>query len=167
MLPHKAVIRERQCTSVHRVRTLVDIYCIQKNNGPQQQLLDNTAGTNSSARKRKQVMIQGKPPPTDAGSLIQPNNLKVDELIALIQAENFDVIAVNKTLLGTTQNKHLPAEVTIHGCKAFHVTNSDRKARWINRVCQKHLEPNRKSTPTCTREIIQVDINPKNAVQYT
>ena len=88
----------------------------------QQQLLDNTAGTNGSARKRKQVIIQGKPPPTNAGRLIQPNNLKV-ELIAFIQAENVDVIAVNKTLLGTTQNMHLPAEVTIHGCKVFMWTN--------------------------------------------
>ena len=85
----------------------------------QRQLLDNTAGTNDSARKRKQVIIPGKPPPTNAGRLIQTNNLKVDELIALIQAENFDVIAVNKTLLGTTQNTHLPAEVIINGCKVF------------------------------------------------
>ena len=75
-------------------------------------------------RGRGKVIIQGKPPPANAGRLIQPNNLKVDELIALSQAENFDVIAVNKTLLGTTQNMHLPAEgTTIHGCKVFRWTN--------------------------------------------
>ena len=36
----------------------------------------------------------------------------------------------------------------------------------IHHVCQKHLEPNiaRKSSATSTREIIQVDINPMNAV---
>ena len=52
----------------------------------------------------------GKPPPTKTGSLIQPNNLqkvltanvqsqspKIDELIALIQVENLDVIALNET----------------------------------------------------------------------
>ena len=52
----------------------------------------------------------GKPPPTKTGRLIQPNNQlkvftanvqsllpKIDELIALIQVENFDVIARNKT----------------------------------------------------------------------
>ena len=49
----------------------------------------------------------GKPPPTKTGRQIQPNNLlkvltanvqsllrKIDELIALIQVENFDVIAL-------------------------------------------------------------------------
>ena len=69
---------------------------------------------------------QGKPPATTkTGRLIQPNNLlkvltanvqplspKIDELIALIQVENFDVIALNETWLGT-QNKHLLAEVAI------------------------------------------------------
>ena len=57
---------------------------------------------------------QGKPPPTNAGRLIQPNNLlkvltanvqslspKIDELIVLIQVENFDVIALNATPLDT------------------------------------------------------------------
>ena len=75
------------------------------------------------SEEEEKVIIQGKPPPTNAGRLIQPNNLKVDELIALIQAENFDVLAVYQTLLGTTQNVHLPAEVTIHGCKVFMWTN--------------------------------------------
>ena len=64
--------------------------------------------------------------------MIQPNNLlkvltanvqslppKIHELIALIQVENFDVIALNETCLDT-ENKHLLAEVAIHGYKGFH-----------------------------------------------
>ena len=56
----------------------------------------------------------GKPPPTNAGRLIQPKNLlkmltanvqslsqKNDELISLIQFENIDVIALNETRLDT------------------------------------------------------------------
>ena len=39
---------------------------------------------------------------------------KIDELIALIQVENFDIIVLNETRLDT-QNKHLLAEVAIHG----------------------------------------------------
>ena len=75
----------------------------------------------------------GKPPPTKTGRLIQPNNLlkvltanvqsllpEIDELIALIQVENFEVIALNEIWLDT-QNKHLLAEVSIHGYKVFHV----------------------------------------------
>ena len=59
----------------------------------------------------------GKPPPTETGRLIQPNNLlkvltanvqslspKIDELIALIQVENFDVIALNETWLDIQNN---------------------------------------------------------------
>ena len=82
----------------------------------------------------------GKPPATNAGRLIQPNNLlkvltpdvqslspKIDELIALIQEENFDVTALNETRLAT-QNKHLLAEVAIHG-KVFHV-NKLSPIRW-------------------------------------
>ena len=45
---------------------------------------------------------------------------KIDELIALIHVENFDVIALNETGLDT-QNKYLLAEVAIHGYKVFHV----------------------------------------------
>ena len=69
---------------------------------------------------------------TKTGRLIQPNNLlkvltaivqslspKIDELIALIQVDNFDVIALNETWLDT-QNTHLLAEVAIHGFKVFH-----------------------------------------------
>ena len=56
----------------------------------------------------------GKHPPTKTGRLIQSNNLlkvltanaqslspKIDELTALIQVENFDVIARNETWLDT------------------------------------------------------------------
>ena len=66
-------------------------------------------------------------PETKTGGLKQPNNLlkvltanlqsqslKIDELIALIPVENFDVITLNETWLDT-QNKHLLAEVAIHG----------------------------------------------------
>ena len=76
---------------------------------------------------------QGKLPSTKIGTLTQPINLlkvltanvqslspKIDELSALIQVENFDVIALNKTWLDT-KNKHLLAEVAIHGYKIFHV----------------------------------------------
>ena len=69
----------------------------------------------------------GEPPPTKTGRLLQPHNQlkvltanvqsllpKIDELIAFIQVENFDVIALNETWLDT-QNKHLLAEVFIHG----------------------------------------------------
>ena len=42
---------------------------------------------------------------------LSPN---IDELIALIRVEYFHVIALNETWLDT-QNKHLLAEVAIHG----------------------------------------------------
>ena len=91
---------------------------------------------------------------------------KIDELIALIQVEDFDVIALNETWLDT-QNKHLLAEVSIHGYKGFHVdkaTPSGRGGGSIMHV-KNTLNPiERKSSATCTREIIQVDINPNNAV---
>ena len=75
--------------------------------------------------------------------------------------ENFDVIALNETWLDT-QNKHLLAEVALHGYKFFHAdkptpTGAGPKKNWLNPV-------ERKSSATCRREIIQVDINPKNAV---
>ena len=76
---------------------------------------------------------QGKPPATKTGRIIQPNNLlkvltanaqslppNIDKLIALIQVENFDVIALIETWLDT-ENKHLLAEVAMHGYKVFHV----------------------------------------------
>ena len=43
---------------------------------------------------------------------------KIDELIALIQVENFDVVGPNETWLDT-QKKHLLAEISIHGYKVF------------------------------------------------
>ena len=45
---------------------------------------------------------------------------KIDELIAHFQVENFDVVAFNEIWLDT-QNKHLLAEVAVHGYKVFHV----------------------------------------------
>ena len=83
----------------------------------------------------------GKPPATKTGRIIQPNNLlkaltanvqslppKIDKLIALIQVESFDVIAFNETWLDT-KNKHLLAEVAIHGFKIFHVDKPTPTAR--------------------------------------
>ena len=110
--------------------------------------------------------------------LIQHNNLlkvltanvqslspKIDELIALIQVENFDVTALSETWLDT-QNKHLLTEVVIHCYKVFHVdkpTPTGREGGSIMYV-KNTLNPiERKSSATCTREIIQVDINPNNA----
>ena len=51
---------------------------------------------------------------------VQSLSPKIDELISLIQVENFDVIALNETWLDT-QNKYLLAEVAIHGYKVLHV----------------------------------------------
>ena len=80
--------------------------------------------------------------------------------------ENFDIIALNETWLDT-QNKHLVAEVSIHGYKDFHVdkpTPSGRGGGLIMYV-KNTLNPiERKSSATCIREIIQVDISPMNAV---
>ena len=53
---------------------------------------------------------------------------KIDELIALIQVQNFDVIALNETWLDT-QNKHLLAEDSIHGYKVFHVAKQTPNRR--------------------------------------
>ena len=95
----------------------------------------------------------GKPSPTKTGRLIQPSNLlkaltpnvkslssKINELIALIQVENSDVIASNGTW-HDTKNKRLPAEVAI--LQGLRQTNSNRKGRWINHVYQNQLKPNR------------------------
>ena len=91
---------------------------------------------------------------------------RIEEIIALIQVENFDIIVLNETWLDT-QNKHLLAKVTIHGYKAFHVdkpTPTGTGGGLIMYV-KNTLNPlERKSSATCTREIIQVDINPKNVV---
>ena len=51
---------------------------------------------------------------------VQSLSPKIDELIALIKVENFDVIALNETWLDI-QNEHLLAEVAIHGYKVFHM----------------------------------------------
>ena len=76
------------------------------------------------------IKNERKPTITKTGRVIKPNNqlkvpttnvqLKIDVLIALIQVENVDVIALNETWLDT-QNKHLLAEVAIHGYDVFHV----------------------------------------------
>ena len=53
---------------------------------------------------------------------VQSLSPQIYELIALIQVENFDVIALNETWLDT-QNKYLLAEVAIHGRRFFTWTN--------------------------------------------
>ena len=81
------------------------------------------------------------------GRLIQPNNLlkvltanvrslspKIDELIALIQVANFDVIDLNETWLDT-QNKHLLAEVAIHGTRFFMSTNQLQQQGEVDQSC--------------------------------
>ena len=80
--------------------------------------------------------------------------------------ENFDVIALNETWLDT-QNQHLLAEVSIHDYKVFHVDKPTPSGRGDGSIMyvKNTLNPiERKSSATCTREIIQVDINPKNEV---
>ena len=97
---------------------------------------------------------------------VQSLSPKIDELIALIQVENFDVIALNQTWLDT-QTTRLLAEVAIHGYNFFHVDKPiPIGRRGGSMMYVKHtLNPiERKSSATCTREIIQVDINPKKAV---
>ena len=122
---------------------------------------------------------QGKPPATKTGRIIQPNNQlkvitanvqslppKIDELIALIQVENFDVIALNETWLDT-ESKNLLAEVAIHGYKVFRVDKPTQTGRGGGSIMyvKNTLNPiERILSATCTREIIQVDINPKNSV---
>ena len=123
--------------------------------------------------------LQGKPPATITDRLLQPNNLlkvltvnvqslslKIDELIVLIQVENFHVVALSETWLDT-QNKHLLAEFAIHGYKVFHVykpTPTERGGGSFMYVKNIMNPLERKSSATCTREFIQVDINPKKAV---
>ena len=59
---------------------------------------------------------------------------KIDELIALIQVENFDVIAINETWLDT-ENKHLLAEVSIHGYMIFHVDKPTPTGSEVDQSC--------------------------------
>ena len=92
---------------------------------------------------------------------------KIDELIALIQVENFDVIALNETWLDT-ENKHLLAEVAIHAYKVFNVDKPTPTGMGGGSIMyvKNTLNPiERKSSATCTSEIIQVDDNPR--MQHT
>ena len=91
---------------------------------------------------------------------------KIDELIALIQVENFDAIVLNETWLDT-QNKHLLAEIAKHGNMVFHVDKPTPTGRGGGSIMyvKNTLNPiERKSSVTCTRVIIQVYFIPKNAV---
>ena len=54
---------------------------------------------------------------------VQSLSPKIDELIVLVQVENFDDIALNETWLDT-KNKYLLAEVDIHGYKVFYMDKS-------------------------------------------
>ena len=83
---------------------------------------------------------------------VQSLSPKVDELIALTQVENFDVIAPIENWLDTL-NKHLLAEVAIDGYKVFHVdkpTSTGRGGGPIMYV-KNTLNPIEiKSSATCT-----------------
>ena len=75
------------------------------------------------------------------------------------------IIALDETWLDT-QNKHLLAEVTIHGYKVFHVDKPTPTGRGGGSIMyiKNTLNPmERKSSATCTGEIIYIYINPKNA----
>ena len=63
---------------------------------------------------------------------------KIDELIALIQVENFDVIALNETWL-ETQNKHLLAEVSAYGYKVFIWTNQLQQEGEVDQSCMSKI----------------------------
>ena len=70
----------------------------------------------------------------------------IDEIIALSNVENFDVIGLNETWLSTQLDKQMPAEVPIHRYKVGLLcvqTNPNRTRMWINQVCLKYVEPNR------------------------
>ena len=85
---------------------------------------------------------------------------KISEPIALIQEENFDVIELNETWL-YTQNKHLLQKSPYMVTRFITWTNQlQHEGRWINYVCQKHIEPNRKKIS----HLHKGGINPKNAV---
>ena len=63
----------------------------------------------------------------------------------------------------------LIAQVAIHGYKVFHVDKPTPTKRGGGSIMyvKNTLNPiKRKSSATCTREIIQVDINPKKAVSF-
>ena len=90
---------------------------------------------------------QGKPPATKTGRITQPNNLlkvltanvqsllpKIDELIALIQVENFDAIALNETWLDTETSiclQKLPYMVT----RFFMWTNQLQQEGEVDQSC--------------------------------
>ena len=96
---------------------------------------------------------------------VQSLSPKIDELIAVIQVEIFDDTSLNESWV-QTQNKHLLAEVYIHGYKIFRVdkpTLTGRGGGSIMYVKITLIPIERKSSATCIIEIIQVDINPKNA----
>ena len=98
---------------------------------------------------------------------VQSLSPKIDDLIALIQVEDFDVIALNEIWLDT-QNKHVLADIAIHDYKVFHVDKQTPTGRGGGSIMyvKNTLNPiERKSSATCTREIIQVDIIPR--MQYT
>ena len=68
---------------------------------------------------------------------------------------------------GKTPKTSIYAEVSIHGYKVFHVdkpTPTGRGGGSLMYVENTLNQIERKSLATCTREIFQIDINPKNAV---
>ena len=93
---------------------------------------------------------------------VQSLSPKTDKLIALIQVENFDVIALNETWIDT-QNKHLLAEVAKYGYKVFHVDKPTLGRGGGSIMYVKNtLNPlGIKLLATCTREIIKLTSIPR------
>ena len=120
----------------------------------------------------------GKPPPTKMGRLIQPNNLlkvpianvqslspKIDELIALIRVENFDVIALNETCRHTKQASTRRSFRTWLQGFSCGQTNPNRKGKWINHACQKYIEPKESHRLLAQGKLFKLTSIPR--MQYT
>ena len=148
---------------------------------PQQQHNEGTRGTTTTWRPSpttKPPVAPGPPPPPASAEAQTNNKLKVflsnvqtlppkmDEIIVLTKAENFDIIGLNKTWLDT-EEKHILAEVSIEGYKIFSVDKPTPAKRGGGSILyiKNALNPiERKATATRTAQIIQVDINPKHEV---
>ena len=112
------------------------------------------------------VIRDRKPAKMPPGNAIS-SSPKIYELIALIQVENFDVIALNETWLDA-QNKHLLAEVALHSCKVFHVgkpTPTRRGGRSITHVKNKLNPIEIKLSATCKGKLFKLTSTPR--MQYT
>ena len=119
-----------------------------------------------------------KSPATNTARLIQPNHLlkvlttnvqslspKIDEQILLIQVENFYVIARNRPI------QTLKTSICLRSCHTWlqgfscGKISSNRKRRWMNYVCQKHLEFNSHFQPLAHGELFKWTSIPR--MQFT